>query len=780
MSELHPGDLLEWRYRIGAQIARGGMSTVYAAIDTRLDREVAVKVMDPALAREPAFRTRFEREARAVAKLSDPSLVNVFDQGVDDDYVFLVMELVEGGSLRELLKERGPMPPHAAIAVMRPVLTALSIAHAKGMIHRDIKPDNVLISDRNQVKLADFGLVRAINKAMGDPTNATTSVNGQVIGTVGYLSPEQVRGENLTQASDVYSAGILLFELLTGRTPFKGGTPIETAMARINRPVPAPSTLMPDIPPEIDELVLRACHRDPTQRFVDGAEFLEAVEQAAEDLDVPDFQVPAPTESAVRSALAGTDFGERTPWDDESMSTRAVVLPQEDRARPGTHHTAVTQFQPEGRPEYAERPGEPGEGVLPHNANAPHTNPTRTQHQPHAPYAQHGPAPHNPAPHNPAPHAQNRHATHRPGPARQAPKLSNKSPVATAFWIVLLIALVIGMALGGWWFTTGRYGEIPTVIGMDKATAQATVEEAGFSSTLDERYDNKAEKNTVMGTDPAKGQKAVRGSEVAVLLSLGKPTVPDPGTNSSLQYYTNKLTDRTLKVKKGDDVYSDEIAKGHVAEVQPAAGTEVNTGSTVEVRMSKGKRPVTVPGVKGQDSERAKKTLEKAGLQVAEETEEFNKDIPAGQAIRTDPKEGAEVESGSEVTLVLSNAIEVPDVQGLSIDDARKALREAGLNPVDGAPVGDSSEDSGDVAEQSPGAGELVDPSKNTDVEIRESTSQRVPWVLGLTGERAREKLEDAGFEVEIKGDPNGLVLGQSPGPSARSHRGAVVTLTTV
>ena len=752
MSELHPGDLLEWRYRIGAQIARGGMSTVYAAIDTRLDREVAVKVMDPTLAREPAFRTRFEREARAVAKLSDPSLVNVFDQGVDDEYVFLVMELVEGGSLRELLKERGPMPPHAAIAVMRPVLTALSIAHAKGMIHRDIKPDNVLISDRNQVKLADFGLVRAINKAMGDPTNATTSVNGQVIGTVGYLSPEQVRGENLTQASDVYSAGILLFELLTGRTPFKGGAPIETAMARINRPVPAPSTLMPDIPPKIDELVLRACHRDPTQRFVDGAEFLEAVEQAAEDLDVPDFQVPAPTESAVRSALAGTDFGERTPWDDESMSTRAVVLPKDDRTRPETHHTAVTQHQP---------------------PYAPHS-PSPHSPAPHSPSPQ-GPA--HPGPHHPAPH---RSAPHQPTPARQAPKLSNKSPVATVFWIVLLIALVIGMALGGWWFTTGRYGEIPTVIGMDKATAQATVEEAGFNSTLDERYDNQAEKNTVMGTDPVKGQKAVRGSEVAVLLSLGKPTVPDPGTNSSLQYYTSKLTDRTLKVKKGDDVYSDEIAKGHVAEVQPAAGTEVNTGSTVEVRMSKGKRPVTVPGVKGQDRERAKKTLEKAGLHVAEETEEFNKDIPAGQAIRTDPKEGVEVESGTEVTLVLSNAIEVPDVQGLSVDDARKALREAGLNPVDGAPVEDSSEDAGDVAEQSPGAGELVDPSRNTDVKIRESTSQRVPWVLGLTAEKARRKLEGAGFEVEIKGDPNGLVLGQSPGPSSRSHRGAVVTLTTV
>ncbi|WP_293791350.1 Stk1 family PASTA domain-containing Ser/Thr kinase [uncultured Corynebacterium sp.] len=754
MSELHPGDLLEWRYRIGAQIARGGMSTVYAAVDTRLDREVAVKVMDPALAREPAFRTRFEREARAVAKLNHPTLVNVFDQGVDEDYVFLVMELVEGGSLRELLKERGPMPPHAAIAVMQPMLNALAIAHAKGMIHRDIKPDNVLISDQHQVKLADFGLVRAIDNAMGDATNATTSVNGQVIGTVGYLSPEQVRGENLTQASDVYSAGILLFELLTGRTPFKGASPLETAMARINRPVPAPSTLMPDIPPEIDELVLRACHRDPAQRFQDGSEFLQAVEDTAEQLDIPDFEVPAPIESAVRTALAGTDFGERTPWNDESMATRAVTLPQEDRARPETHHTAVTQYHPANRPGYAQHP----DSLAP----SPDTNV--------------GPS-HQPVPHRPAPH---RSPQHRPAPARPVHKLSNKSPAATIVWVLVLLALVIGVALGGWWFATGRYGEIPTVVGMDKATAQATVEEAGFSSKLDERYDNQAEKNTVMGTAPAKGHRALRGSEVAVLLSLGKPTIPDPGTNSSLQYYEKKLTDRTLKLKKGEEVYSDDIAKGHVAEVQPAAGTEVNTGSTVVVHMSKGKRPVKVPGVKGQEHDRAKQTLESAGLTVAEETEEFDKDIPAGQAIRTDPKEGSEVESGSEVTLVLSNAIEVPDVAGLSMDDARKALREAGLNPVEGKPVEDSSEDSGNVAQQSPQAGELVDPAKNTDVEILESTSQRVPWTIGLSAEKARQKLEDAGFEVKIKGDPNGLVLGQSPGPGSRSHRGAVVTLTTV
>lgn len=215
--EPQPGSYLDDRYHLGAKIAKGGMSTVYHAVDTRLDREVAVKIMNPELATDPTFRTRFEREARAVAKLTHPDLVNVFDQGEDGPFVFLVMELVDGGSLRELLRERGPMPPHAALSVMEPVLTALSVAHTTGMIHRDVKPDNVLISANHQVKLADFGLVRAV--ATGSGEAARTSATGQVIGTVAYLSPEQVQGQSLGAASDVYSAGVLLYELLTGETP---------------------------------------------------------------------------------------------------------------------------------------------------------------------------------------------------------------------------------------------------------------------------------------------------------------------------------------------------------------------------------------------------------------------------------------------------------------------------------------------------------------------------------------------------------------------------------
>ena len=203
--QLAAGDQLEDRYVIDRPIARGGMATVYRCVDTRLGREVAAKVMHEQYVHDPVFRDRFRREARAMAQLSHPNLVNVYDFSAQGETIYLIMELITGGTLRELLNERGPMPPHAANAVMRGMLTGLSVAHAKGMIHRDIKPDNVLIDSDHRVKLADFGLVRAAAEA--------SHSSDQIVGTVSYLSPEQVDGSPMTHASDVYSAGIVLFEL---------------------------------------------------------------------------------------------------------------------------------------------------------------------------------------------------------------------------------------------------------------------------------------------------------------------------------------------------------------------------------------------------------------------------------------------------------------------------------------------------------------------------------------------------------------------------------------
>lgn len=779
MSQLYSGDILDNRYRIGAQIARGGMSTVYSAVDTRLDREVAVKVMDPALAGQRTFRARFEREARAVAKLNHPALVNVFDQGEDGEYVFLVMELVVGGSLRELLKERGPMPPHAALAVMEPVLTALSVAHSTGMIHRDIKPDNVLISDNHQVKLADFGLVRAI--ASGVNTGAHTSHDGKVIGTVGYLSPEQVEGTSLHQASDVYSAGILLYELLTGETPFREDSPVSTAMARLHRDVPPPSQIISGIPSEIDALIARATSRNPDQRFSDGTEFLDAVQETSRNLGLPPFKVPSPVDSAVRRALEGADYGERLSWDDESMSTRAVHLDPADHtadqqgyARPA-NETAHTQLQPG---HYA---GHGVPGVDSHSPAAAYPVAPNQQYQQAMP----SPYPAGPVHHNDhAPQSQGAHHAPAPQgsqqPASRQPTLTNRSGGRTVLWILVILAMVISVAVGAWWLTSGRYGEVPNVVGMDQATAQATVEEASFTSGLEQVYSDDVARQAVVGTDPPFGERAPRGSQVAVLVSQGKPTVPQPGTADTVATYTQKLEERTLNAHVGDEVYSDDVPKGKIAQTDPAGGREIRTGSTVEVHLSKGPRPVHVPGVRGQSEQRAIQTIEAAGLKVGDTVEEFNNSIEAGEAIDTRPGTGEEVPGGTEVTLVLSNAIKVPDITGLSADKARKTLQDAGLNPVEGDPVDDSSVDAGDIATQSPAAGQLIDPSKNTDVTIQESDAVRVPFVIGSSASSAESKLKAAGFKVEFTGSKKGLVITQSPGPGSRVRVGDTITLGTL
>lgn len=289
--------LLDGRYLIQAKIASGGTSTVYRGLDTRLDRPVAVKVMDSRYAGDQQFLTRFQREARTVARLKDPGLVAVYDQGSDARHPFLVMELIEGGTLRELLGERGPMPPYAVVAVLRPVLGGLAAAHRAGLVHRDVKPENVLISDDGEVKIADFGLVRAVAAA----GITSTSV---ILGTAAYLSPEQVRDGDASPRSDVYSAGILAYELLTGHTPFTGDSALSIAYQRLDTDVPPPSASIDGVPVQFDHFVERATARDPADRYADASEMGADLDAIADELALPDFRVPAPRNSAQHRSAA--------------------------------------------------------------------------------------------------------------------------------------------------------------------------------------------------------------------------------------------------------------------------------------------------------------------------------------------------------------------------------------------------------------------------------------------------------------------------------------------
>lgn len=293
------GRVLERRYRIDATLARGGMSAVYVGTDLRLGRRVAIKVMDARYVGDPQFLRRFEFEARAVAGLSHPGLVAVYDQSIDGEIAYLVMELVRGGSLRELLRERGPMPPHAVAAIGIPTLGGLGTAHRAGLVHRDVKPENILISDTGDVKVADFGLVRAVAEA--GVTSASV-----ILGTAAYLSPEQVSSTEIDARSDVYSTGVLFFELLTGQQPFRGATPLALAYQRLTYDVPAPGDVIEGIPPQIDDIVLRATERDPALRFPDGFAMQHALLDAVDDLGLPPFTVPAPRQASARvtSAIA--------------------------------------------------------------------------------------------------------------------------------------------------------------------------------------------------------------------------------------------------------------------------------------------------------------------------------------------------------------------------------------------------------------------------------------------------------------------------------------------
>jgi eukaryotic-like serine/threonine-protein kinase len=273
------GTLLDGRYRVGPRIARGGMATVYEATDTRLDRVVAVKVLHRGYADDEAFVSRFIREARSTARLSHPHVVGVFDQGEDDGTLFLAMEYVPGRTLRDVIRDQGPLSPARALALLEPVLSALAAAHDAGFVHRDVKPENVLLTDDGRVKVADFGLARAVTTA------TSTATSGVLIGTVSYVAPELVTDGSADARSDVYSAGVLLYELLTGQKPHQGETPIQVAYKHVHENVPAPSAAVDGIPAYVDALVARATARKRDARPADAKVFLQQLRRVRHALD---------------------------------------------------------------------------------------------------------------------------------------------------------------------------------------------------------------------------------------------------------------------------------------------------------------------------------------------------------------------------------------------------------------------------------------------------------------------------------------------------------------
>ncbi|MFD8009651.1 Stk1 family PASTA domain-containing Ser/Thr kinase [Streptomyces sp. NPDC058955] len=616
------GRLLDGRYRVDARIAVGGMATVYRAVDTRLDRVLALKVMHPALAADAVFVERFIREAKSVARLAHPNVVAVFDQGAEGAYVYLAMEYVSGCTLRDVLRERGALQPRAALDILEPVLAALGAAHRAGFVHRDMKPENVLIGDDGRVKVADFGLVRSVGSA--------TATTGAVLGTVSYLAPEQIEHGTADTRADVYACGVVLYEMLTGAKPHTGDTPAQVLYQHLNTDVPAPSAAVPGLPLELDELVAAATARNPEVRPHDAVALLALVREARAALTDAQLDALPP-----RARTEQRDTGE----DRTSVIARAV----------------------------------PAAGAA---------DPQPVQHT-------------------------SRLATPEPPPA--GPRRARRRPPNGPLLIVVGVLLALGLGAGVWYINAGQFTRVPAVLGQTEEVAAKRLADAGLElGTTKRAFSEVYERGTVMGVDPAPGERVRSHATVTLTLSRGPEIVKVPNLrNKPLDEAKRILTEQGLAPGVVTSEFNAAVAQGAVISSDPEPGTERAPDSAIALVVSKG-APVDVPDVTGETVADATALLQEAGLKVSVAPERVHSAEDAGAVAAQSLAEGSRAAKGDAITLTVSKGprqVEVPDVVGMTTDEAREALETAGFEvkveknfPFLGDEVTGQSVDGGETA----------------------------------------------------------------------------------
>ncbi|HEY9564344.1 MAG TPA: Stk1 family PASTA domain-containing Ser/Thr kinase [Nocardioides sp.] len=624
------GRLLDRRYRIESRIASGGMASVYEAHDERLDRVIALKIMHPGMGDDGDFAARFVREARHAARLSHPNVVGVFDQGEEHGTVYLAMEYVPGHTLRDVIRKEAPMDPRKALALLEPVLAALRAAHQAHLIHRDIKPENVLIAPDGRVKVADFGLAKAISA-----DTQHTATGGVLIGTVSYLAPELVIDGRADARADVYAAGVVLYELLTGRKPHEGESPIQVAYKHVHEDIPAPSLTVPGIPAYVDALVARATARDRGLRPADAGVLLHQahrVRQALDEgiLDDPELVADlSPTSGVVREI-------EDAPTD-------------EDTDGPG--HVAAPLAEAGPRENTAKDPLE--------QVDAGHSE--------HTSMIEAG-------------------ALRAPGdssdPRRSAQEQVPQRRRRGALYLVIAAILALALGLGAWWFGFARYTSAPGVLSLTAAQAEKKIEGAGLDyAEGDPAYSETVERGMVLSSDPAAGDRVLDGGTVTVVLSLGPERYAVPKVAGSTEDEAQKaIQDANLDFGRSIEKFSEKVPAGEVIRSDPKAGTSLKPGTTVDIELSKGPKPIKVVDWTGKSADEAEKALADLDLKV-ERTESFSDSVDEGKVINQDPSSG-ELFKGDTVNLEVSKGpelVDVPRVRGMGEKAAIKRLKAAGF-----------------------------------------------------------------------------------------------------
>ncbi len=754
------GLLLEGRYRVGPRLARGGMSTVFRGVDLRLDRPVAIKVMTPQYAADPTFLARFEREARAAAGLDDPHVVGVYDQGQDGEHVFLVMELVDGGTLRDLLHQRGALSVPVALSVLEPVLSALAAAHAAGLVHRDVKPENVLISARGEVKVADFGLVRAV-------TSTTMATGNVILGTVAYLSPEQVATGAADERSDVYSAGIVGYEMLTGHPPFGGDNPLSVAYQHVHSDVPPVADEAPGVPVGIAAAIDAATSRDALARPVNAADLLRRLRDARREVGLSLMPVPVP-----RPPRHPIGAGHGSGATDRGADAG------------GRQHDG-TAGGPGGQQAGHPRVGGPrsttgASPTLARDAGSQHTQiagrATARAGRPDRITSAEGTR-----------SAAGTRRGRRRGARGAAMHTTERLRRHRRRWRIRLIVLAVVLlvagaaAFGGWWLG-GRWTSAPPVQGTPADQAVRAIRDAGLIPALTTAHDDATPSGEVVSADPTGGSRQLRGATITLVVSSGRPVVPriEAGTAVAAARSMIRAADLRPVTDEGADVYDNAIPAGTVVRTDPAAGRDTDIGAEVLLIRSLGPVPEQVPPVAGKLPEDARNKLLVAGFTIGPPQTSFDANQPPGTVLGTDPPAGRTVRHGSPVSLVLAVSRAVPDVAGVPIQQAAQDLRDAGFDVTVGATEFSETVAGGAVVRTDPPAGTRIDPAHPA-VTVIGSDAVTVPSLQGMSVGYARQQLTDRGLTFTVHalfGGDAAVVTGQQPDPGTLVQSGSSVQLS--
>jgi eukaryotic-like serine/threonine-protein kinase len=608
--------LFDGRYRIIRKLGTGGMANVYLAEDQELGRRVAIKILNDRHASDDQFVERFRREAKNAAGLSHPNIVSIYDRGEAEGTYYIAMEYLDGRSLKELIVARGPAPIPIAIDYARQILAALRFAHRNGIVHRDIKPHNVLVDPEGRLKVTDFGIARAGASQM-------TEV-GSIVGTAQYLSPEQARGAAVDQTSDLYSVGIVLYELLTGSPPFSGDTPVEIAMKHLSAAPEAPSRRRAEIPHDLDLVVLRALAKDPAERY-----------ETAEEMDA-----------------------------DLARVGRGLAVSEETAE-------AATMIMSRGA------------------ATAPTAAPSRAPAATYYDYEE---------------------------PARSRP-----------IWPWLLAVLLLAGALVAGWAVYNQIQEqlnearpvaVPELTDLRESAAVTQVLAVGLKPEVRRLPHEGTEPTFVFDQDPNAFQRIEKGNTVTIFVSTGPPKVPVPDVRGRTDTDAVETLARLGLDAKINEIYSDKDP-GIVTGQSPRPGQVVVKGSRVKLNVSRGRRPLAVPGVVGQPYDTAASTLQGAGFAVARQ--DVDSDRPAGIVVGQDPAGNTLATPGAKVTLSVSKGPEettVPDVTSQDEETARDILRESGFKVKVVHQTTNNPDQDGFVLSQSPPGGTQARPGTTVTITV--------------------------------------------------------------